>query len=122
VAAVFGVLWLSVLSSMGPPGPISRLFHAMGVLFVLAGIGSAIYNLYNATSRNRFSSLDVTTDREESDPIAEALDLHPDRGRKHRGPEPSSRGPRRVEGGYCPYCGAAVDDDFDFCPKCGKDI
>lgn len=22
----------------------------------------------------------------------------------------------------CPYCGRALEDDFDFCPRCGKKI
>lgn len=22
--------------------------------------------------------------------------------------------------GFCPYCGSAVQTDFDFCPKCGR--
>ncbi len=22
--------------------------------------------------------------------------------------------------GYCPYCGSAVQTDFEFCPKCGR--
>ena len=22
--------------------------------------------------------------------------------------------------GYCPYCGAAVESDFEYCPKCGR--
>ena len=23
---------------------------------------------------------------------------------------------------FCPYCRAQVDDDWAFCPKCGKDL
>lgn len=23
-------------------------------------------------------------------------------------------------GGYCPYCGTSVNDNFDYCPKCGR--
>jgi hypothetical protein len=118
VVAAFGVFWTVGALGMGAP-PIFALF---GIIFVVIVIVSGVAGLYNAVSRNRFSTYDITTDEEESDPIAEALDLHPNRRRDHREPEPSSRNPRRVEGGFCPYCGEAVDDDFDFCPKCGKDI
>ena len=27
-----------------------------------------------------------------------------------------------TQGGYCPYCGAAVEDSFVYCPKCGRKL
>jgi hypothetical protein len=118
VVAVFGVIWTVSASGAGAPS----VFTLFGIVFVVAAIAGGIVNLYNATSRNRFSTYDITTHREESDPIAEALDLHPKEQGEERRPPPAPGDPRRVEGDYCPYCGGAVDDDFDFCPKCGKDI
>jgi len=28
----------------------------------------------------------------------------------------------RKSSGSCPYCGRALEDDFDYCPRCGKRI
>lgn len=64
-AAVFGVFWTSMASNKGAPG----LFVLFGVVFVLAGLGSAAYNFHNATSKNRFSHYDITVPGEEIDPL-----------------------------------------------------
>lgn len=35
----------------------------------------------------------------------------------------ATREPPHVEtaaNGYCPYCGSAVQETFEFCPKCGR--
>ena len=55
-AAVVGVLWTVFSGSMGAPDE----FTAFGVIFVLLAIASAVYNLVNATGKNRFSVFDVT--------------------------------------------------------------
>ena len=34
--------------------------------------------------------------------------------------EPWERQQRPVQEGGCPYCGYRVDEDFDYCPKCGR--
>lgn len=62
VVAIFGVIWTIGALSMGAP-PFFALF---GLLFVVMAIAGVVYNFYNATSRNRMSSFDVTTDGEES--------------------------------------------------------
>ena len=116
VVAVFGVIWTVGAMSIGAP-PIFALF---GLLFVGMAIAGVVYNLYNATSRNRISTFDVTTHREEGDPIADALDQG---AASHQSPHsPPSKGPRKFPGEHCPFCGTKVAADFDYCPKCGKDI
>lgn len=116
IGALFGVIWTVGAMSIGAP-PFFALF---GVLFVGMAIVSAVYNFYNATSRNRMSTFDVTTNAEESDPIADALGY---RDASRQSPQGgSSLGPRQFPGDHCPFCGAKAGPDFDFCPKCGKDI
>jgi hypothetical protein len=116
VAAVFGVIWTVGAMSMGAP-PFFALF---GLLFVVMAIAGVVYNFYNATSRNRMSTFDVTTDREEMDPIADALGQRGTSRESRRGN--SSKGPRQFPGEHCPFCGAKAGADFSFCPTCGKDI
>jgi xanthosine utilization system XapX-like protein len=116
VVAVFGVIWTVGAMSMGAP-PVFALF---GLVFVGMAVAGVVYNLYNATSRNRISSFEVTTEREEGDPISDALGHG---GTSPQSPENTmSKGPRKFPGDHCPFCGAKVAADFDYCPKCGKDI
>ena len=110
--AVFGVIWTVGAASMGAPG----FFVLFGVVFVVMAIAGIAYNFYNATQKNRMSSFDITTGNEESDPIAKALGHSSDT-------KPSENSaPRKFEGDFCPFCGTKVNADFDYCPKCGKDI
>ncbi len=46
------------------------IFPLFGVVFILAGIGKLIWDIYNTTAQNRMSLLDVTTGGEEPDPIS----------------------------------------------------
>jgi len=117
--AIFGLIWIGVASSMGAPG----FFVLFGVVFVIMAIGMTVYHFVNATSRNRMSRLDITTEDEEGDLIEDALGLGRKEKREREGdPTRSGSNPRKFEGRFCPYCGARLEDDFDFCPKCGKDI
>jgi hypothetical protein len=123
IAIAFGIFWIAMASSMGAP----PFFIAFGVLFIVAAIAGVIYNAYNATAKDRVSNYEITTDREEQDPISRALghgpaappSPPPDAARA--GGDSPGEG-RRFEGSFCPYCGAGVQGDFNFCPKCGKDI
>lgn len=121
VAALFGIFWTIQAGAIGAP----PFFCLFGVIFVLIGIGSAIVSAMNAFGKNRFSTFDITTNEEESDPFVEALGGSLKSGSKISiedidGSE-TSKG-RKFEGEFCPYCGAEAGEDFNFCPKCGKDI
>ena len=64
IAVVFGVIWTGMASSMNAP----PLFPLFGVLFILIGIGQAVYHFINAAGKNRFSVYDITDSSEESAP------------------------------------------------------
>ncbi len=87
---------------MASSGGAPSFFVGFGVVFVLCAIGVAIYNFYNATATatNRFSEYDITSHHEETDPL-----------------DPSS-----ACKAHCPFCGCGVTQNFQFCPKCGKQI
>ncbi|MCP4643901.1 MAG: zinc ribbon domain-containing protein, partial [bacterium] len=55
-AAAFGVFWTFGAMSMGAP-PFLGLFGVVFVVLAIVGVG---YNLFNATSRDRMSTLDIT--------------------------------------------------------------
>jgi hypothetical protein len=115
-AAVFGVFWTITATSMGAP-PFFALF---GVVFVVVAIIGVVYNFTNAVGRDRMSTFDITSGQEESDPIANALGYnHPEPPAEQK---PTAEGPRKFPGEFCPFCGAKAGPDFNYCPKCGKDI
>ena len=107
LVGVFGVVWTVAAASMG-----GGLFALFGIVFVLFAIVQAVYNFKNATSRNRYSAFDVTDSAEESDPLTDRF------GAGEAAP-PQDDG---TSGGsaFCPYCGAAAAEDFEYCRKCGK--
>ena len=111
IAAVFGVFWIGMALSMGD-APVFLI--GFGVVFVLAAIGGAIYNFYNATSPNRFSEWDITETRDERGPI----DAPARQSSDPAAPRPAGRS----NGGYCPYCGAGVQPAFTFCARCGRQL
>jgi hypothetical protein len=116
---IFGIFWTIMAFSLtrNAPFPINVFFPLFGVLFVIMGIIQAVYNFSNATGANRYSSFDITGEDEEPDPLNQAYS---------RAPHTPAAGPgkpaRKHPGDFCPYCGARVAPDFDYCPKCGKDI
>lgn len=107
-AVVFGILWTIGAASTGAP----TFFCLFGVVFVIIGIVQAVYNFKNATGKNRFSTFDITDDKEEVDPLNERF------------------GEPRIEhidntsenGNFCPYCGSKTNSDYEFCRNCGKRI
>jgi hypothetical protein len=115
-AAVFGIIWTGAALSMGAP----IFFALFGLVFVGMAIAGAIYNFYNATNRDRMSTFDVTTDAEEGDPIATALGYGKSPHLASSGETP--QGVRKFPGEHCPFCGAKAGPEFNYCPKCGKDI
>lgn len=109
-AAIFGVIWTLLALSMGAP----ILFALFGVVFIGMAIVQAYYNFHNATSKNRYSSFDITEEGEESDPLQERF------GGQTADTTHQEEIPRAAAGGYCPYCGAEAEKDYRFCRKCGK--
>lgn len=108
-AVIFGIFWTIMASSMGAP----ILFPMFGVLFVIMGIVQAVYHYKNATGENRFSSFDITDESEESDPIQEML--FPKNEQVN-----SENHIQNEKIRFCPYCGASVEENFEFCSHCGK--
>ena len=126
-AAIFGVFWTIIAISMGAP----LLFAGFGLFFVMFGIGQAIYNFNNATGKNRFSEFDITDDGEEKDPLNEffAKQSSAENWEVRTQAKTAAEGePRTTETtgtkavGFCPYCGAEVQEGFEFCAKCGKQL
>ena len=103
IGAIFGIFWTIGAASMGAPWP----FVVFGIVFVGIAIASCFYNFHNATSANRFSAYDIVQSGAEPDPL--------ERGR-------SQTTSASAADAYCPYCGAALSTQFNFCPKCGKPI
>ena len=106
--AIFGVFWTLGARSAGAPG----FFVAFGVFFVLAAIGGAAVNLYNALSKRRFSSFDVVRSDAEPDP------LDPE---KPRGPRPPPHGETPGDA-FCGRCGRALGEGDRFCTGCGNPV
>ena len=111
VAVVFGIFWTITAVSMGAP----VMFPLFGILFICMGVAQAIYNFKNATGKNRYSSFDIVDGQEEQDPLQQRF-----------GDPPQERQPKASAmsdgDGFCPYCGNPVAGEFDFCPKCGKQL
>ncbi len=95
-AGVFGVFWTVCTVNMMAPW----YFSIFGVIFVCVAIVQGIYNFKNATGKNRFSEFDIVDEAEETDPMQDFLEKQ----------------------SFCPYCGAKVAPDYEFCSKCGKQL
>jgi hypothetical protein len=106
VVGVIGVGWTVMASRMGAPG----FFTLFGVGFVVLAVAGAVYQFKNATSKNRYSTFDITDGNEESDPLNDYFG----------GQRESVTFDEGGDTAYCPYCGARTDDGYRFCKKCGK--
>lgn len=69
----FGILWIifssKLITSFGFPGFVRVIFPLFGVVFVLICIAGAIYNFRNSSAKNRYSVIDITTEKEEPCPL-----------------------------------------------------
>jgi hypothetical protein len=71
-AVIFGIFWtiMAFTITQNAPFPLVHVFFPLfGVVFIIMGVIRVIYNLNNATREDRFSMIDITTDREEPDPL-----------------------------------------------------
>lgn len=106
---LFGVIWTVMALDMG-----GGIFALFGVVFIIIAIVQAVYNFKNATGKNRYSAFDITDGSEESDPLNDAFGFS---GAQESEPPAASSD---TGSAFCPYCGTAVEGDFEFCNKCGK--
>jgi len=109
IASIFGIFWTILAASAGAPFP----FPLFGVLFVLVGVGQAVFHFKNATGKNRYSSFDIVGGSEEPDPLNQRF------GEERPVQEDRNDG---TELNFCPYCGAGLGADFEFCGKCGRKL
>lgn len=107
---IFGVIWTVLVANMG-----GGLFALFGVVFIIIAIVQAVYNFRNATSKDRYSVFDITDANEETDPLNERFG-------KSQEYQARVNDSQSVDSLFCPYCGAKVDEDFEFCHKCGKKL
>lgn len=129
IAALVGFVWfLSARRIMGGIGGLlgpGQIFPLFGLLFTIFALANAVYNFRNATSENRHSLVDITDAYDEPDPLDPRL-----RRQRHNSAHVSnphtttdtSSGStvKESSGGFCPYCGRGVDDQFSYCPGCGR--
>lgn len=114
---IFGVLWTIMAMSMGAP----IFFAFFGIIFVIMGIAQTIYNLKNATGKNRYSAFDITDSKEESDPLNEYFaGTNGEASEAIRADRNASDEPETKT--FCPYCGTEAEEDFLYCAKCGKKL
>lgn len=92
------------------------LFPLFGIVFFGMGVVSAAYHYKNATSKDRYSIIDITDNEEESNPLTERFGCEEAKFQNTR----STTYPRKNR--YCPYCGDAVESGFIYCNSCGKKL
>lgn len=110
--AIFGVIWTITAASSGAP----PFFAIFGIFFVIFALIGAVYNLRNATGKNRHSTFDIVDAKEEPDPwnVRASGGYQSDAANTEANSDAFS---------FCPYCGEKLlDAEFEFCPKCGKKL
>ena len=114
IGIVFTVTVVSSINNSGfsGNGGAATLFTVFGIVFVLIAVCSGIYELHNATARNRPSILDITDGNEEPDPLNEYF-----HGQYDVESTDSPAGSR-----FCSNCGKPVEADANFCSRCGKEL
>ncbi|MCI8631233.1 MAG: zinc ribbon domain-containing protein [Firmicutes bacterium] len=118
-AVLFGIIWTVIALFSGAP----FFFPLFGICFIGLAVVQAVYNLKNATGKNRYSAFDILDENEEADP----LNLHFGKNQEQRyeiAETADTEGTVKFESkaGFCPYCGAKAESDFAFCRKCGKKL
>lgn len=107
----FVIFWIVTASKSGAP----VFFVFFGVAFLGFLVVQISIGFYNATSKNRISQVDITTDKEESDPFSCLT-------QKDVTQDDQGTAIQEVIAGktFCPFCGTKLEQAFKFCPKCGK--
>ncbi len=118
-AIIFGIIWtISTMSiTANSPFLIGKIFPLFGILFIIIGIAQAVYNYKNATSKNRYSIVDITDSSEEEDPSDNWV-----KGISKDDEEKEQQDYENLDINYCPYCGEKLKNKYKYCPKCGKEI
>lgn len=127
-AALFGVFWTIMALNIG--GGFMAIF---GIIFIAMAVTQAVYNFKNATGENRYSTYDIVDENEETDPFNERFGKQDNykeyeessSDRSDYSVDDSDRVDYRstsVNSRFCPYCGTPVEDDYEYCNKCGKKL
>lgn len=115
---LFGLIWINI-SSTNESAP--EYWGLIGYFVIVSSVVGGFYHIYNAFSKNRFTQQDIVAPNKEKDPFESMLGLN-EKTSQVEERNSSSRSPRKYVGDYCPFCRSKVEDSFDFCPSCGKDI
>ncbi len=108
LVGLFGVVWTVMAVRMG-----AGFMAIFGVIFILIAIIQAVYSFRNATSKNRYSTFDITDGSEEPDPLNERYGAPMQQTESMQDDADAAN--------FCPYCGTpAAKEDYRYCPKCGK--
>ncbi len=106
--ALFGVFWTLFTLNSG-----FGFMAIFGIIFIIFAIVQAVYHFKNATSKNRYSILDITDAGEEIDPLQEKF------GKPTKFENTNLA---QSNNNFCPYCGEKLLAEFRFCNKCGKEL
>lgn len=71
-AILVGIGWTVMATAITRDSPfplVGSIFPLFGLVFVIVGIVNVFYHFHNATNKNRFSTFDITSPEEESDPL-----------------------------------------------------
>ncbi len=113
--ALFGFIWTILAASIG-----GGIFALFGLVFIGFAIVQAIYNFKNATSKNRYSSFDITEGNEEPDPLNEYFGNNSYHDSSASSNTTSTQSD--ADSKFCPYCGTKVEGDYLYCNQCGKKL
>lgn len=115
----FGLFWtgMAVMITSGMPGGIAFIFPMFGIIFVIVGIATAVYNFKNVKGKDRFSLLDIVDKSEEGDPSDRWIS-----NEMVSGDIVDSDNMDSGQFNFCPYCGEKLDTAYMYCPKCGKSV
>lgn len=105
IMVLFGIFWTVMASNFG------GIMMVFGVLWTLIALVITIFNFKNGTAKKRYSMYDITDDKEEADPLNERF--------KEKKDDVKDDG---NDSKYCPYCGAKVEETYEYCNKCGKKL